>query len=431
MRQLRVEIDSKSKDYQDQVEEHQYVRSQYEQTCEIVARNAHVTVLIDGDSLMFSKELMSRGERGGLEAAQSIIDILEAFAAKHLPQLYATKDWAIHIKLCVDLRAFNDALFRYKIVEKLSTFENFLKGMLNSKLHFDILNTSMTQGLTTRKMIENYRHNVLNVHCHQLFFAATPNDDLNALLDEYPDIHIHERVTFWEAKNLSDQDKFDQELSTMEMHSLLEKIPTEFMVTQLPSMKMATPNILSRVQSNTSTATPNTKSSSSAGTPVLSWAAMTAQPFVPSAGEQRSRSSTPAPKSTPPPTKVTTSSVSRNRNGERVDTVDGSIPYQELQRIKKMKLCNVFYLQGKNSCDGSCNHSHTYPLKTYEKNTLKEVARMTPCHNRLECDDSGCIYGHRCPQSKPGKKDCYYKDECRFVGWGHGIDDKIVKTYKV
>ena len=52
---------------------------------------------------------------------------------------------------------------------------------------------------------------------------------------------------------------------------------------------------------------------------------------------------------------------------------------------------------------------------------------MTPCHYRTECDDVDCIYGHRCPQNKPHKPDCFYKTDCRFSGWGHGIDETIVK----
>jgi hypothetical protein len=34
---------------------------------------------------------------------------------------------------------------------------------------------------------------------------------------------------------------------------------------------------------------------------------------------------------------------------------------------------------------------------------LSAIARMTPCRFGLECDDVECIYGHRCPQSEPGK----------------------------
>ena len=60
-----------------------------------------------------------------------------------------------------------------------------------------------------------------------------------------------------------------------------------------------------------------------------------------------------------------------------------------------------------------------------------DSARMTPCYYKTECDEPACIYGHRCPQSKPDKKDCYYKADCRFVGWGHGIDVNVVKIQNV
>lgn len=212
------------------------------------------------------------------------------------------------------------------------------------------------------------------------------------------------------------------------MDVALVRIPTGSLP---PPPKIATP-MLARIPSTSSTKTMNSGPGvpSAASTPQLTWAAMTAQPFVPKAADTKNGVLSTISTNTsgvPPPA----AEVPRNKHGQRIDPVDTTIPYQELQRIKRMKLCNIYYLVSKTECAGNCGHSHSYPLTKYEKSILKEVARMTACHNKTECDDIDCIYGHRCPQNKPDKKDCFYKQECRFWGFGHGIDEKVVKVRSV
>lgn len=123
--------------------------------------------------------------------------------------------------------------------------------------------------------------------------------------------------------------------------------------------------------------------------------------------------------------------VERNRYGQRVDRLDfKTIPREDLNRIKKLKLCNFYYLQGDCPND-NCHHDHSRKLTKNDYFVLSAIARMTPCRFGLECDDAECMYGHRCPQSEPGRKDCYWGDNCRFETAAHGIDTNIVKMTKV
>lgn len=123
--------------------------------------------------------------------------------------------------------------------------------------------------------------------------------------------------------------------------------------------------------------------------------------------------------------------VERNKYGQRVDRVDfKTVPRDELNRIKKLKLCNFHFLQGE--CPNeNCHHDHSRRLTKNELFILKAIARMTPCRFGLECDDPDCMYGHRCPQSEPGKKDCYWGSNCRFDTAAHGIDTNIVKVTRI
>lgn len=123
--------------------------------------------------------------------------------------------------------------------------------------------------------------------------------------------------------------------------------------------------------------------------------------------------------------------VERNRYGQRVDRLDfKTIPRDDLNRIKKLKLCNFYYLQGE--CPNeTCHHDHSRKLSKNDYIILTAIARMTPCRFGLDCDDPDCMYGHRCPQSEPGKKECYWGENCRFETAAHGIDTNIVKLTKV
>lgn len=402
----------------------------------LLDRNAYVTVLLDGDDITFSKDLWFKGEKGGIEAAQSLKEMIKAFAEGQLPHLPGI---VIHMKLFLNMKNISDILVRLKYVDKPTLVENFLRGLQSAEYAIDVVDTSFTRDSNTRKIKESYRHDFVNVHCHQVFLGAFGNDEINALFREYPDIRAAERVTILEPKNALSREKIGidtdpdfPQFKRILVDDLLVRLQTEPTLRQTPVAKIATP-VLTRIESNSSSKTMNSGpgQSSVGSTPVLTWAAMTAQPFVPKPNDLRSGSSTPLSKTPLLAVSTPIAAIPRNKHGQRVDSVDDSIPYQELQRIKKMKLCNIYYLQGKNSCDGSCHHSHVYPLKSHEKNILKEVARMTPCYYKTECDDPDCIYGHRCPQNKADKKDCYYQSDCRFTGWGHGIDTKVVKTQQI
>jgi hypothetical protein len=107
--------------------------------------------------------------------------------------------------------------------------------------------------------------------------------------------------------------------------------------------------------------------------------------------------------------------------GHRVDSPVKGYNKDELNRIKKMKLCNVHHLRPPCPYGATCGHKHDFqPLKS-ELATLRLVARMAPCMNGSQCDDRDCIYGHTCPapDRKDGRLDdgkpCIFGRECRFT----------------
>lgn len=131
-----------------------------------------------------------------------------------------------------------------------------------------------------------------------------------------------------------------------------------------------------------------------------------------------------------------TSKIRRNKAGERLDPSPPEYKRDEVNRIKKIKLCNAYYLRG--DCvypDAKCTHDHYYKCTKSELETLKLVARMSACVYDTGCDDEKCIYGHNCPfpSAKEGSmrgKGCLNGEHCRFPAHMHGQDMVAVKPVK-
>jgi hypothetical protein len=102
---------------------------------------------------------------------------------------------------------------------------------------------------------------------------------------------------------------------------------------------------------------------------------------------------TDSPPSTPTP-QALTQEIPRNRKGQRVDAAI-KFDMNEVKRVQKIKMCNVHYLRKDCPYGDQCTHLHSYKPTKNEIETLKYVARQTPCRFGMGCDDPKCIYGHR------------------------------------
>ncbi|EXJ94243.1 hypothetical protein A1O1_02636 [Capronia coronata CBS 617.96] len=396
----------------------------------IMDRNPYIMVLLDGDSLIFTKELLSKGEYGGKEAAKSISSAMSAFAAEHLHHLDSPK---IVTRVYANTKSLSENLAKLKLIERPVLLDDFVRGLNSSQLPFDFVDAGPR---AAEKVCDQFQTHLYNCHCHQVVLGCSSDSRYAALLEQtVKDATVLNHITLVESV------PFEKDIVALKTHFKTTKLDNVFRSTKLglplapkgPLQAVtATLPALSRVDSNATTGT-----TSSSSTPAMTWATMTAQPFVPSAPASKAsttRTSTPTSMKSPEAvvSKPVTKTIERNRHGQRIDKVDSTIPNHEIQRIKKLKLCNVYYLQGPSFCTSSnCSHSHSYPLSKGERNVLREVARMTPCYYKLDCSDPECIYGHRCPQNKPDEGGCWYGEDCRFYGWGHGIDTRVVKTTKV
>ena len=181
--------------------------------------------------------------------------------------------------------------------------------------------------------------------------------------------------------------------------------------------------------------------------PAFSWASAVSKPALAENSEGSSGHNTPAGSSTnlaaigsstavrtvsvpEPPTLP--DHVPRNRKGQRIDPVIKH-DKEEVDRVKRLKLCNVHFLRRQCPYGDGCSHDHKYRPTHNELKTLSLVARMAPCVRGSECEDPKCLYGHHCmaPEGREKGKLCIFGDGCKFPRDLHGIDRVSVKVVRV
>ncbi|OKL57575.1 hypothetical protein UA08_07009 [Talaromyces atroroseus] len=372
----------------------------------IMDREPFVIVLLDGDKTLFLDQYIRAGEQGGKDAANRLAADMDEYISENLPNVASPKT-VVHIY--ANLKALGNMYHQAGIIDKPSAIDDFVRGFNESGLLFDFIDVGQGKNTADDKITG----------------CSHDNSYTRLLQETMEDIELTGRISLIEGI------PFDKELDNIKDTFRITRFSDVFRGTKISASPitsaktpvknaMLSPHPRSASLTRTST---NTSTSSATPTSWSSWASITAS----NPGDVALQALKPANTSVAPKTPV----VERNKLGQRIDRMDfKSISKEELSRIKKMKLCNLFYLLGE--CPNTnCYHDHDYKLSKEEKDVLRAVARMTPCHFGMTCDDPKCIYGHRCPQSEVGKKECHWGSSCRFEPAQHGIDLAIVKVTKI
>ncbi|KKK25468.1 hypothetical protein ARAM_006009 [Aspergillus rambellii] len=395
---------------------------QISRTKAIMNREPFVIVLLDGDGIIFQEEFLQLGERGGQKAAKALYSAIEAYIAASFSSIVSPK---IMAKMFVNMKALCESCVRGGITTDPSVLDEFARGFNGSFPLFDLVDVGVGKDAAHDKIKESFHLYLYNCHCHQIFMGCSDEPAYTQILeDTLTDMKLLGRVSLIEGI------PFGRTLDSLKTHYRSTKFPELFrdskimpvwapwkaaVATNPRSLLTPSPTPLVTPLSRTSSNTTAT----SISIPISSGSANPSSPdefqVVRSKSNLTSRSKT----------------VERNKYGQRVDRLDfKTIPREEVSRMKKLKLCNFHFLQGE--CPNeNCHHDHSRKLTKNEYLILTAIARMTPCRYGLECNDAECMYGHRCPQSEPGKKECYWGQSCRFDTAAHGVDTNIVKVTKV
>ncbi|EFE41342.1 CCCH zinc finger DNA binding protein [Trichophyton verrucosum HKI 0517] len=359
-----------------------------------------VIALLDGDGMIFRDSLVQQGEKGGKDAANQLWLAIRDYTSETFTNIHSPK---IVARIYANVRGLGETLFKAGIIDKPSVFEDFVRGFNGGRLLFDFVDVGSGKDRADDKLAELTRRITL--------LEGFPFErELASLISSY-------RVTKFETLFR------ESKITPLSNHTWENAVTS----TSYSSSNIGHPNprAVSRTPSN-SNGTAATTSAASATSGSSSTTPATWASTIAASASTTFKDLTPSKPSTPSPPVI-----ERNKYGQRVDRIDfKAAPKDELNRVKKLKLCNLFFLLG--DCPNpNCYHTHDYKLGKQERMVLQVVARMTPCHFGTECDDATCIYGHRCPLSEAGKKDCYWGSNCRFDADAHGIDTNIVKLTKV
>ncbi|KAL8805210.1 MAG: hypothetical protein Q9182_002085 [Xanthomendoza sp. 2 TL-2023] len=404
-----------------------------------MSRDPFVLVLIDGDGMIFEDNLIHKGEIGGKEAAADLWNGIKDHVHDRLPDI--TSDCKIVTRIYANMKGLSDVCWKAGLVDKPTLVEEFYRGFTGSKVLFDFIDVGPGKDRADEKLTELFKLHLSNFHCQHIFFGCSHDNGYARLLEQYTEPLITDRITLLEGV------PFEKELYAMKTKYSTVKLENIFRSTKInvynqplyPASQALPPYLL---QSSNDTAASHVHNGyQSPYQPMIGTSTPSPAPSNPStmnpkaptwASAATSAVQTVSPPATPTPAASTLASstdIPRNRIGQRIDppTVYDK---DEVDRVRKMKLCNVYFLRGDCGYD-PCTHSHSKKLSKSEMAALRTVARMVPCRQGTTCDDPKCMYGHRCPVSVTGRKDCLFGDNCKFDRDLHGLDLNVVRTTKI
>ncbi|KAF4270692.1 hypothetical protein KXW65_008110 [Aspergillus fumigatus] len=349
----------------------------------LMHREPYMIVLLDAYGLIFKEEFLKQGEQGGKIAVKQLSTALQDYITTHFPNIASPK---IVTMIYMNVKGLADLCIQGGIKMELSVLEAFVRGFNGNGLLSDIIDV----GTGKNKASDKIEGRVT------LIEGVPLRGDMKAMKPSY-------RVA-----------KFTHIFRETNIVSASASQETN-------ARSSLTPSPVQHATSLSKTSANTTMTSNSPALSTSSRKMPKSEEFQPVVRSIRSKASS----SSPP--KI----VERNKYGQRVDRFDiKTISKDDLARMKKLKLCNYFYLKGECPIE-DCRHDHSRKLTKSEYHTLMVVARMTPCRYKFECDDPDCMYGHRCPHSEPGKRECVWGSTCRFDAAAHGVDTIIVKVTKI
>ncbi|KAA8618628.1 hypothetical protein TUN199_08273 [Pyrenophora tritici-repentis] len=456
---------------------------------QIMSDNPFIMVLIDGDGMIdqFRDDFIRDAEAGGRRAASFLHEAINDYIANDCKDIKPPV--RIYCRVYANVKGLAEVLVRAGVIQSTKQFEDFVRAFTQSRPDFDFVDVGAGKDRADEKIIDAFKGFAPIFQCRRILFGCSHDNGYARTLEKCSDrtemvnkVVLLEGVPFekellplpyktkkfpklfrdkklsvipWGAAPVAAtvgttvfgtpsltapvfvpgstfDPKADSKASSngLAVTGLPPRFPAPgpAAVQQPPSTLMDSP-LPSRAQLNTLPRTPSCSTITSEEFPAIkpsmtTWASKAAAPPPPQAAPVQ------------PVYKVADRDelIARNRAGQRVDPPCKDYDKAEVDRIKRMKLCNVHFLREECPYDNKCTHLHGYHLTSDEKATLRLVARMAPCIYGSGCEDNKCIYGHRCPAppSKThyvkGTKSCIFGDLCKFPPELHDIDTTVVKT---
>ncbi|KAI4763379.1 hypothetical protein E4T52_04590 [Aureobasidium sp. EXF-3400] len=422
-------------------------------------QNPFVLVLIDGNELIFRNTFLGQGDQGGRLAARALFQVVNEYVFSTIDDLPVNTK--VIARVYVDLEDLCSLCLRAGLVNNGSQVKAFVRGFCQDKSLFDIIDVGMKgRAVVFDKMEDNLYMNIVDTHCKHIIFGCEDGEIYAPILKRLAEnFDIKPRITLLhgaqpdsrlEALQLAETQMGiifrDTKVDTpIAVDQVPEKghVPALHRVSVSPPPSSSSPATTSCSGSRTATGTKpppvseshsrkvsdsSNQSASVSAVPTTSWAM---------AARKGAAVKAPVKQSVSEKEQLPADGIRRNKKGQRIDPPTPEFKKDEVNRLKKLKLCNAYHLR--RDCpypDGKCEHDHTYKCNAKELETLKLVARMSACIHGSECSDAKCIYGHRCPfpgsrEAGPKGKACINGENCRFPEEMHNMDTTAVRRLKI
>lgn len=357
-------------------------------------KHSFSSVVIDGDCMPFTDELVTQGFEGGKKAA----GMLRQTILEQLPELDPDMPHysQVMIRVYANLKGLAKVYHDTQILKNVETLNDFVRGFNRGSYLCDFVDAGNGKECADEKVKENFELGLNDVHCRRVLLGGSGDNGYARLLERHlADSPKRSKILLIEGP------PFERELADLQGSFQVLSLSSVFRAQKLPSVKR-------RVSSQL---TPPT-------TPSTGYAAAASKASAPSTSATTRIDS---PSTTTPA--HTMNVVLRNKVGERVDSPLSCMP-QDVILMKNRKMCNNFHLLG--DCHflrnfGSCQHKHGPKLDGKDLQALRAVARHSPCLAGLDCDDPSCIHGHRCPRSSCSMSGC------KFPLKMHNTDTVVVR----
>lgn len=375
----------------------------------------------------------------------------------------------VYIKAYADTVRLGKVLFGANVIQSTTTIKSFARGFNNAKPLVDFIEAPYVKGQSHSKiagessqdvnvvsskidkMQENFQLFLHDFHCRQIFLAPSDAETDIAMLEPWKDDELAKsRITLINRSIESGSTvlpfkklKVGHPLGNVgitvgDLISMLGaegynsstngsawKAPWE-----VPS-PVSTPAPDSPMRR---TARPSSYTASNLSSSVTSPSISNSVPNT-WAGLAQKKAAAPITDVSNLVDRSATQPVRRNKKGERIDPTLPPFDKDVVERLKKLRPCNLHYLRGY-CTKPKCQHKHDVHLGKAEMQSLKLIARQSLCLQGSACDEPECIYGHCCPfpaanEGSMRGKGCINGDKCRFPPHMHMMDNVPVKMTKV
>ncbi|KAK4065961.1 uncharacterized protein Triagg1_8270 [Trichoderma aggressivum f. europaeum] len=332
-------------------------------------RRPFMVALIDADAdgYVFRDGYLTRGEKGGEDAADALLTALQQYM-RGLTGLPNNMD--ILVRAFANVGGLGKALVRDRRLQDIDQLRAFATGFSNRQVFFDFVDVGTGKERADYKIQECVKFFVESPQCKHVVVACGHDTGYAPFLGQFiGDKQVAERITLLEGS------PFPAVIKNLGLkRTRFASVFDEVMQPVVPSGPAGSAS--SNVATTDRPTNPGPGPSSVSVTPLRGYQNLKAQ------------SERLGP-------------VLKDNRGRRVDRtlrVNDAI----VERLKKGSLCFYFFLRGE-CLVPSCRSNHVHrPLTDEEFDALWWIARQHVCYKNLkadrkgsDCSDARCIYGHK------------------------------------